>query len=164
MDTESDIEITNEQYVNIITKFGLQLLKYLDENKTTLRGVLGDLIQNLSGNDKEGDKMEVVFIEPFVNKMKEIGINLNSEIEIYCLFSRYKLSDDYEIISVNLLEKELENFKSYNLQSNEINNINSNININGTGFGLNSVEGNKLKVMEKVQEENEDNISNSDNK
>ena len=165
MDTESDIEITNEQYVNIITNFGFQLLKYLDANKTTLRTVLGDLIQNLSGSeDTEGDKMEVIFIEPFVNKMKEIGIILNSEVEIYCLFSRYKLSDEYEIISLNLLEKELENFKSYNIKNNEININNNIININGNGLGLNNVEGNKVKVMEKVQEENEDNISNSDNK
>ena len=172
METESDIEITNEQYVNIVTNFGIQLLKYLDTNKTDLRTVLGDLVQNLSGNDaKEGDKIEVVLIEPFVNKMKEIGISLNSEIEIYCLFSRYKLSDDYEIISVNLLEKELENFRASNIlifdNINEINNINgmNNVNnINGAGIGIGSVEGNNLKVMEKVQEENEDNVSNSDNK
>ena len=44
--------------------------------------------------------------------MKEIGIDLNDEIKIYCLFSRYKLSDEYEIISANILEKELENFKN----------------------------------------------------
>ena len=169
METESDIEITNEQYVNIVTNFGIQLLKYLDLNKTDLRTVLGDLVQNLSGNDsKEGEKIEVVLIEPFVNKMKEIGIPLNSEIEIYCLFSRYKLSDDYEIISVNLLEKELENFRASNILNytniNEINGMNNVNNINGAGIGIGSVEGNNLKVMEKVQEENEDNVSNSDNK
>ena len=182
METESDIEITNEQYVNIVTNFGIQLLKYLDTNKTDLRTVLGDLIQNLSGPDaKDGDKIEVVLIEPFVNKMKEIGIVLNSEIEIYCLFSRYKLSDDYEIISVNLLEKELENFRTSNILNyaniNEINDVNGINGINGInnvnningGVGINigsmgNPEGNNLKVMEKVQEENEDNISNSDNK
>ena len=176
METESDIEITNEQYVNIVTNFGIQLLKYLDENKTDLRTVLGDLVQNLSGPDaKEGEKIEVVLIEPFVNKMKEIGIMLNSEIEIYCLFSRYKLSDDYEIISVNLMEKELENFRASNIlnyaninEMNNINGINNANNINGgVGIGMGNIgsgEGNNLKVMEKVQEENEDNISNSDNK
>ena len=176
METESDIEITNEQYVSIVTNFGIQLLKYLDTNKTDLRTVLGDLVQNLSGPDaKEGEKIEVVLIEPFVNKMKEIGIMLNSEIEIYCLFSRYKLSDDYEIISVNLMEKELENFRASNILNyaniNEVNNINGINNANningGVGIGMGNIgsgEGNNLKVMEKVQEENEDNISNSDNK
>ena len=166
MDTESDIEITNEQYVTIITNFGVQLLKYLEKNKTDLRTVLGDLVQSLrTGEAKEGEKIEVVFIEPFVNKMREIGISLNSEIEIYCLFSRYKLTDDYEIISVNYLEKELENFKSCNIGNiskeiniNEMNNIN---NLNGVAVGVNNGEENNLKVMEKVQEENEDNVSNN---
>ena len=173
MDEESDIEITNEQYVNIITGFGIQLLKYLDTNKTDLRTVLGDLVQNISKSEsQDGEKTEVVLIEPFINRMREIGIILSSDIEIYCLFSRYKLSDDYEIISVNLLEKELENFRRNNIGNyaniNEannggMNNIN-NLNGVGNGVGIGSSDGNNLKVMEKVQEENEDNISNSDNK
>ena len=161
MNTESDIEITNEEYVNIITNFGTQLLNYLNLNHTTLRNVLGDIIQNLSGDDTN-EKIEVVFIEPFVNRMKEIGIELNDEIKIYCLFSRYKLSDEYEIISVNLLEKELENFKNTKIAyTNEIsglhsgmsgdNNINNNINEMPPNY--------KNEVMEKVQEENEDNVS-----
>ena len=161
MDTESDIEITNEEYVSIITGFGTQLLNYLEKNHTDLRTVLGDIVQNLSGEEST-EKIEVVFIEPFVNKMKEIGIELNDEIKIYCLFSRYKLSDEYEIISVNLLEKELENFKNSKINySNEINaispglgsNINDINNINEIGPSY------KNKVMEKVQEENEENVS-----
>ena len=161
MNTESDIEITNEEYVNIITNFGIQLLNYLNINHTDLRTVLGDIIQNLSGDDTN-EKIEVVFIEPFVNRMKEIGIELNDEIKIYCLFSRYKLSDDYEIISVNLLEKELENFKNtkiaYSKETSRLNggipgenNMNNNINELPPAY--------KNKVMEKVQEENEDNVS-----
>ena len=158
MNTESDIEITNEEYVNIITNFGLQLLNYLNVNHTDLRTVLGDIVQNLSGEDTN-EKIEVVFIEPFVNRMKEIGIELNDEIKIYCLFSRYKLSDEYEIISVNLLEKELENFRNTKLSvSNEINIINS-----GKNNDINNMNeippGFNNKVMEKVQEENEENIS-----
>ena len=158
MNTESDIEITNEEYVNIITSFGTQLLNYLNKNNTDLRTVLGNIIQNLSGDENSNEKIEVVFIEPFVNKMKEIGIELNDEIKIYCLFSRYKLSDEYEIISVNLLEKELENFKNTKIAyNNEINALNSGLgnenNINELPPPFNN------KVMEKVQEENEENIS-----
>ena len=158
MNTESDIEITNEEYVNIITNFGTQLLNYLNTNHTDLRTVLGDIVQNLSGDDT-GEKIEVVFIEPFVNRMKEIGIELNDEIKIYCLFSRYKLSDEYEIISVNLLEKELENFRNTkNTYANEINGLNSGI--SGDNNNINELSPNyKNKVMEKVQEENEDNVS-----
>ena len=157
MNTESDIEITNEEYVNIITNFGTQLLNYLNTNHTDLRTVLGGIVQNLSGDDSS-EKIEVVFIEPFVNRMKEIGIELNDEIKIYCLFSRYKLSDEYEIISVNLLEKELENFKNTKIaHANEINGLNSGISGDNN---INELSPNyKNKVMEKVQEENEDNVS-----
>ena len=161
MDTESDIEITNEEYISIITGFGTQLLNYLERNHTDLRTVLGDIVQNLSGEDS-AEKIEVVFIEPFVNKMKEIGIELNDEIKIYCLFSRYKLSDDYEIISVNLLEKELENFKNSKINySNEINAISSALGNNiGDMNNMNEITPSyKNKVMEKVQEENEENVS-----
>ena len=73
--------------------------------------------------------------------MKEIGIQINSDLEIYCLFSRYKISDDYEVISVDLLEKELENF-----QINRINQI-----------GQNNIGE---QVIENVEEENEDNTLN----
>ena len=161
MDTESDIEITNEEYISIITGFGTQLLNYLERNHTDLRTVLGDIVQNLSGEDS-AEKIEVVFIEPFVNRMKEIGIELNDEIKIYCLFSRYKLSDDYEIISVNLLEKELENFKNSKINySNEINAISSALGNNiGDMNNMNEITPSyKNKVMEKVQEENEENVS-----
>ena len=157
MNTESDIEITNEEYVNIITNFGNQLLNYLNTNHTDLRTVLGDIVQNLSG-ENTNEKIEVVFIEPFVNRMKEIGIELNDEIKIYCLFSRYKLSDEYEIISVNLIEKELENFKNTKIAfANEINGLSSGINGDNNINDLSPSY--KNKVMEKVQEENEENAS-----
>ena len=145
MDEESDVEISNEEYTKIITSFGMQLLNYLNSHNLTLKNVLGDLIQNISAEDEDDkeENIEIVFIEPFINRMKDIGIKINGDIEIFCLFSRYKLSDEYEVISVNLLEKELENFANYNKNNNKINGENAD------------------KLMEKVQEENEDNISNN---
>ena len=74
--------------------------------------------------------------------MKEIGITINNDIETFCIFNRYKLTDEYEIISVNLLEREIENFEQMNANRNLV--INTD---------------NKDKVMEKVQEETEDNAS-----
>ena len=139
MDEESDVEITNEEYTHIITSFGMQLLNYLNSHNTTLKNVLSGLIQNISAEDEDDaeESIEIVFIEPFINRMKEIGIKINGDIETFCLYSRYKLSDEYEVISVNLLEKELENFN--NLAK------------------MNKNKENKDKLMEKVQEENEDN-------
>ena len=146
MDEESDIEISNEEFTTIISNFILQLLNYLNKNKKNLRDVVGDLIQTLNVDEELNQgKIEIALIEPFINRMKEIGITINNDIETFCIFNRYKLTDDYEIISINLLERELENFREINLNRNLSNN-NNNID-------------NKDKVMEKVQEETEDNAS-----
>ena len=173
MEEESEIEITNEQYVNIIYNIGFQIIKYLDNNKTTLRQILGDSVKNISGeNVAEKDKVEVIVLEDFIEKLKEIGIQIDSEIEIYCLFSRYKITEEYGIISINLIEKDLENFRenksgeNENKDKKEINgDITGNLNdLDRIGVPVENKEKNSLKVMEKVQEENEDNISNSENK
>jgi len=145
MEEESDIEITSEEFTTIISNFIMQLMVYLNKNKTTLREVLKDLIQSLNVDEEDlnQEKIDIVLIEPFINRMKEIGIAINNDIETFCIFNRYKLTDEYEIISVNLLEREIENFEQMN--------VNRNLAIN---------TDNKNKVMEKVQEETEDNISN----
>ena len=146
MDEESDIEITGEEFTTIISNFIMQLMMYLNKNKITLREVIKDLIQslNIDEEDLNQEKIDIVLIEPFINRMKEIGITINNDIETFCIFNRYKLTDEYEIISVNLLEREIENFEQMNANRNLV--INTD---------------NKDKVMEKVQEETEDNVSNN---
>ena len=67
--------------------------------------------------------------------MKNIGIEMKSELEVYCLFSRYKISDEYEVISVDLLEKEIQAYDQS--KSGEMSN----------------------KIMENVEEVNESNVS-----
>ena len=149
MEEESDIEITNEEFTTIISNFIFQLMNYLNKNKISLRDLLKEMIQTLNVEEEEElnqEKIEIVLVEPFIKKMKDIGIQINNDIEIFCIYNRYKLTDEYEIISINLLEKELENFRQ----------MNSNNNIN-----LSSNTENKDKVMEKVQEETEDNVSNN---
>ena len=159
MEEESDIEITNEQYENIIYNIGNQINKYLEQNNKNIREIFGDKVKNISEDDIP-------------------GIELNSEIEIYCLFNRYKISEEYGVISVNLLEKDLESFKLNKLDENNLNNFHNQKEINNEINNMNELdrlnnirddvelpsEKNNLKVMEKVQEENEDNASNSENK
>ena len=149
MEEESDIEITNEEFTTIISNFIFQLMNYLNKNKISLRDLLKEMIQTLNVEEEEElnqEKIEIVLVEPFIKKMKDIGIQINNDIEIFCIYNRYKLTDEYEIISIILLEKELENFRQ----------MNSNNNIN-----MPSNAENKDKLMEKVQEETEDNVSNS---
>jgi hypothetical protein len=138
MDSESDIEISNDEYIQIITNFILQLSNILIEKNTTLRNLLKDIIQNVQGENLN-EKLDIILIDDFINKMKQIGIEF-TDLEIYCLFSRYKISDNYEVISVDLIEKELENFQINNFGNIQSNNIGE-------------------KVMENVEEENEENTN-----
>jgi len=138
MNSESDIEISNDEYIQIITNFILQLSNILIEKNTTLRNLLKDIIQNVQGENLN-EKLDIILIDDFINKMKQIGIEF-TDLEIYCLFSRYKISDNYEVISVDLIEKELENLQINNFGKIQSNNIGE-------------------KVMENVEEENEENTN-----
>ena len=72
MNTESDIEIC-EEYVQIITNFTNQLSNYIKEKKSNLKLILKDIIQVIKAENLN-DKFEIVLIEDFIKKMKEIGI------------------------------------------------------------------------------------------
>ena len=135
MEEESDLEISDDEYNQIIINFQLKLLNYINNNHTNLRLLLNGLIQITSFGD-ENNIIEVVLIKPFFERMKEIGIWQNNDLEIYCIFNRYKLSEKYEGINICLLEDELKKLK---IDFNSYNNSNENI------------------FMENIKEENEEN-------
>ena len=138
MDEESDLEISDDEYNQIIADFQIKLLNYINSNHTNLRFILNGLIQILNV-DAENNMVEVVLIRPFFERMKEIGIWINNELEIYCIFNRYKLSEKYEGINICLLEEELKNIKVSMSKNNKYNN-----------------ELNQQVIMENIKEENEE--------
>ena len=138
MDEESDLEISDDEYNQIIADFQMKLINYINNNHTNLRFILNGLIQVLN-IEEENNVVEVVLIRPFFERMKEIGIWDNNELEIYCIFNRYKLSEKYEGINIYLLEEELKNMKASMNKNNKYNN-----------------EVNKQIIMENIKEENEE--------
>ena len=138
MDEESDLEISDDEYNQIIVDFQTKLINYINNNHTNLRFILNGLIQVLN-LEEENNVVEVVLIRPFFERMKEIGIWDNNELEIYCIFNRYKLSEKYEGINIYLLEEELKNMK---VSMNKNNNYNN--------------EVNQQVIMENIKEENEE--------
>jgi hypothetical protein len=142
MDEESDLEISDDDYNQIITDFQIRLLHYINSHHTNLRFILNGLIQVSTWGD-DNNIIEVVLIKPFFERMKEIGIWMNDELELYCIFNRYKLSEKYEGMNIYLLEEELKNLKVNYNKINESNNKYNNLN--------------EQVIMENVKEENEDN-------
>ena len=142
MDEESDLEISDEEYNQIILDFQTKLLHYINSNHTNLRFILNGLIKVTNLGD-ENNVIEVVLIRPFFERMKEIGIWMNNELEIYCIFNRYKLSEKFEGINIYLLEEELKNLKVNNSKLKSLSNLNEKI------------------IMENIKEENEENEENS---
>ena len=142
MDEESDLEISDDDYNQIITDFQIRLLHYINSHHTNLRFILNGLIQVSTWGD-DNNIIEVVLIKPFFERMKEIGIWMNNELELYCIFNRYKLSEKYEGMNIYLLEEELKNLKVNYNKINESNNKYNNLN--------------EQVIMENVKEENEDN-------
>ena len=138
MDEESDLEISDDEYNQIIADFQMKLINYINNNHTNLRFILNGLIQVLN-LEEDNNAVEVVLIRPFFERMKEIGIWDNNELEIYCIFNRYKLSEKYEGINIYLLEEELKNMKTTMSKSNKYNN-----------------DVNQQIIMENIKEENEE--------
>lgn len=140
MDAESDIVISNEEYFQIITTFVSKLSAYLKEKKTDVKTLLKSCTQTVQ-EEQTKELFEIVSIENFLDTLKNIGIEIKGDLEIYCLYSRYKISDDFEVISVDLLEKELKMFEQTQGGSNQ------------------QQEVIKEKVEEIVEEENDSNIT-----
>ena len=92
MDEESDLEISDDEYNQIIADFQMKLINYINNNHTNLRFILNGLIQVLNLEEEENNVVEVVLIRPFFERMKEFGIWDNNELDIYCIFNMYKLS------------------------------------------------------------------------
>ena len=138
MDEESDLEISDDEYNQIIADFQMKLINYINNNHTNLRFILNGLIQILN-IEEDNNAVEVVLIRPFFERMKEIGIWDNNELEIYCIFNRYKLSEKYEGINIYFLEEELKNMMSTMNKNNKYNN-----------------DVNQQVIMENIKEENEE--------
>lgn len=131
--TENDIEISQEDYVRIITQFAMGLRNYISTNNTTLKQLLSSAMQTIESETNDPG-FDVINIEVFVEEMRKIKIEIKTELEIYCLFNRYKISDDSEYLSVDLIENDL--------------------------GGKNKYEATTRQVMENVPEEEEESNEN----
>ena len=77
MNTESDIEISNDEYILIITNFINNLNNYLHNKNTNIKTLLKDITETVQA-EGTNDKLSIILIEPFINKLSAISLYLSS--------------------------------------------------------------------------------------
>ena len=104
---------------------------------------------------------DALFLKPFVDLLKSINITLDT-IDTYCVYTRLKIFDNSEVISVNYLEYELKNLENGNeiLDSNTSNNYNANNDTNNKFVDVKVEEGknDKNKKTNNLEKNNANNI------
>lgn len=113
-DEESEIVITSEQFRLKLKIIFTKLNEYLKKNKLTIREFLKGYIFRPNFEDPPIECNEdAIFLNSFVELLKTVNINMDT-IDMYCVYTRLKIVDNSEAISVNYLEYELKNLEDGN--------------------------------------------------
>lgn len=139
--------------------------QYLRQNKTNIREFFSSEIFRPSFDDPPMECNEdAIFLKPLIDMLKSINIELDT-VDIYCIYTRLKIMENSEAISINLLEKELKNMENNNDIMDSLSSNNENTNPNNNNLPNNdsndkskSIDG-KLNVLNNRTNSN-DNISN----
>jgi Ca2+-binding EF-hand superfamily protein len=99
---EGEVVITIEQFNEKIDKILSKLAEYLLNSKQKVRECFKDVITN-------GDSYEAIQLKDFIQIIQKIGIKLDT-IDIYCIFTKLKYTDDQEIIDLAKLLEEMFNY------------------------------------------------------
>jgi hypothetical protein len=106
----SEIIITTDQFNEKINNFLKSIYNYLKINKLGIRDLFeGEIFKaNQISLDDELKNIDDEFIDLklFLERTKRIGIKM-SNLDVYCIYTKYKIIDDFEAISLTILEKEL---------------------------------------------------------
>ncbi len=107
---ESEIVITQEEFNEKINRFFLKLSSYLKSKNISIRDLFRGKIYKVNEFEKSDQfkniKEEAVELQTFLFEIKNIGLDL-SNLDVYCIFTKLKIIDDYEAISIQTLESEI---------------------------------------------------------
>ncbi len=110
---ESEIVITQEEFNEKINRFYSKLSVYLQSKNITIRDLFRGKIYKVDEFEKsevfKNIKDEAVELQTFLYELKNIGLDL-SNLDVYCIFTKLKIIDDYEAISIQTLESELSKY------------------------------------------------------
>ena len=103
---EGGLTITDEDFKKIINKFTNDFNLFLREKKLTLNTLLGE--ENINIMVKDGKEIEVIDIYKFIYILNEKGFQLNDNFIISCIFAKYQINENLEVIDINLLNNDLQ--------------------------------------------------------
>lgn len=100
-DEESQIEITNEEFNTRINKVLEALSDYTQINNVSLK----DLIETI----ESFEDISAVSLTDLIQTLGKIGCTLEN-IDVFCLFTKYKFDDEVQAIDYEKLEADVNNF------------------------------------------------------
>jgi hypothetical protein len=114
---QSEIIITAEQFTEKVNKFLYLIDDYLKKNNITIRDLFKGKIFKIkeveTGEVFRRCEDEAVELKTFLTVVKDCDIMLGN-LDVYCIFTKLKIVDDYEAISFTILEEDLKNFNTLN--------------------------------------------------
>jgi len=145
--------ITSEQFKLKLKKIFGELNNYLKKNNTNVREFFNSQIFRPTFDDPQLEYNEdAIFLKPLIDMLKSINISLDT-VDIYCVYTRLKIVENSEAVSINILEKEINNLDQFNeildsvatnvnnIQGNDIDNYNLNANFNDSNDKQKSKDG-----------------------
>ncbi len=103
---DGEVVITIEQFNEKVDKILSKLAEYLLNTKQKVRECFRGVITRMSINN---ESYEGIQLKDFIQIIQKIGIKLDT-IDIYCIFTKLKYTDDQETIDISKLLEEMFNY------------------------------------------------------
>ncbi len=104
---EIEIEITNEQFLQRVEVFLMNIADHLIKTNQTVRKLFGEKIYYHKLREKE--YYEAITLKHFLEILAKNGIKWE-DTDVYCIFTKLKFSDQWETIDLQKLLDEMQNF------------------------------------------------------
>lgn len=139
---QSEIIITAEQFTEKVNKFFYLLDDYLKKSNKTIRELFKGKIFKIkdveTGEEFKQCEDEAVELKTFLTIIRDCGILLGN-LDVYCIFTKLKIVDDYEAISFTILEEDLKSFSTLNNFDLD-DGINHKVNVSSLGKSANNMD------------------------
>ena len=161
---DEELEITTEQYLQRTNDILRKLKQYLVNNNSTVQILFKDAAYEAQLEDDETiTRVQIIDLKKFVPILEQIGINID-KIDLYCIFSKLKIVDEVEAISLVTLIKEIENFDLGTVNNNSSSSRVKRSNVVGESFEKTGELFNSVKNIDNVFDNNlEHNFNNNEN-